>query len=103
MSRSRRRQRPEEAVSLGLATSPAPIRLRRNRHWCLGGCYIENMFTLHIGAHLTMTLWLGEQQIEIDAMVKTCDPVFGNGIEFLEVPPLERFKLRAYLDSVAAT
>ena len=61
------------------------------------------MFTLHIGAHLTMTLWLGEQRIKIDAIVKTCDPVFGNGIEFLEVPPLERFKLRAYLDSVAAT
>ena len=25
----------------------------------LGGCYVENMFTLNIGAHLTMALWIG--------------------------------------------
>jgi PilZ domain-containing protein len=66
----------------------------------LGGCYIESMFTLPIGAHLTITLWIGEEKLKISGLVKTCDPVFGNGIEFVELPPLERFKLRAYLDSV---
>jgi hypothetical protein len=29
-----------------------------------------------------------------------CDPVFGNGIAFLEINPLDRLKLEAYLDGV---
>jgi len=103
---SERRQTARKKTSvpaqLVLRGRTVPIRIT-TIDLSLGGCDIENLFTLHIGAHLTMTLWLGEQRIKIDAIVKTCDPVFGNGIEFLEVAPLERFKLRAYLDSVAAT
>ena len=66
----------------------------------LGGCYIENMFTLHIGGHLTVGLWIGTEKLKISAIVRTCDPVFGNGIEFLEIDPLDRLKLEAYLNGV---
>ena len=66
----------------------------------LGGCYIENMFTLHIGSHLTVGLWIGTEKLKISAIVRTCDPVFGNGIEFLEIDPLDRLKLEAYLNGV---
>jgi len=66
----------------------------------LGGCYIENMFTLHIGDHLTVGLWIGTEKLKISGIVRTCDPVFGNGIEFLEIDPLDRLKLEAYLDGV---
>ena|SRR5437763_2377485 len=51
----------------------------------LGGCYIENMSTLPLGAHLTMTLWIGEDKLQISGIVKTCDPVFGNGIQFVDI------------------
>jgi hypothetical protein len=67
----------------------------------LGGCYIENMFTLHIGDHLTVGLWIGTEKLKISGIVRTCDPVFGNGIEFLEIDPLDRLKLEAYLDRVS--
>jgi len=67
----------------------------------LGGCYIENMFTLHIGDHLTVGLWIGTEKLKISGIVRTCDPVFGNGIEFLEIDPLDRLKLEAYLDGVS--
>jgi hypothetical protein len=45
-------------------------------------------------------LWIGPQKLKISAIVRTCDPVFGNGIEFLEIDPLDRLKLEAYLDGV---
>jgi len=63
----------------------------------LGGCYIENMFTLHIGAHLTMKLWIGEGKVNVNGIVKTCDPVFGNGVQFVEIEPSERATLQTYL------
>ena len=66
----------------------------------LGGCYIESMFTLHIGDHLAVGLWIGAEKLKISGIVRTCDPVFGNGIEFLEIDPLDRAKLEAYLDGV---
>ena len=63
----------------------------------LGGCYIENMFTLSIGAHLEIGLWIGEQKLKISSVVKTCDPVFGNGIQFVEIQPADKAKLAGYL------
>jgi hypothetical protein len=66
----------------------------------LGGCYIENMFTLPMGAHVTIGLWIGNEKLQIGAKVKTCDPVFGNGIEFVEMLPADREKLEAFLNAV---
>jgi hypothetical protein len=54
---------------------------------------------LRIGGHLTVGLWIGPQKLKISA-IRTCDPVFGNGIEFLEIDPLDRLKLEAYLNGV---
>lgn len=65
----------------------------------LGGCYTENMFTLPMGAHLTITLWLGENKIKATGLVKTCDPVFGNGIQFIDIQPSDKTKLAAYLST----
>jgi PilZ domain len=67
----------------------------------LGGCYIENTSTLAIGFHLTMTLWLDEERIKVEGVVKTCDPVFGNGIQFLDIQPSDKAKLKGYLSSAA--
>jgi hypothetical protein len=64
------------------------------------GCYIENMYTLPIGAHLAMAIWVGERKVKLNGIVRTCDAVFGNGIEFLEMNPLDRRRLKAYLDAI---
>lgn len=64
----------------------------------LGGCYIENMFTLPVGALLTISLWIGEEKLTIGGLVKTSDPVFGNGIQFVKIEDSDRVKLENYLD-----
>lgn len=63
----------------------------------VSGCYIENMFTLPIGAHLAITLWLHGEKLKLQALVKTCDPLFGNGIQFVEVDASQRTSLEAFL------
>jgi hypothetical protein len=67
----------------------------------LGGCYIENMYTLPIGSRLKIGLWIEEEKLEMRGIVKTCDPVFGNGIQFLEVSEQTRDQLKKYLDSAS--
>lgn len=67
----------------------------------VGGCYVENMFTLPIGAHLTMHLWLGEEKMQVSGIVKTCDRAFGNGIQFFDLQDSDRAKLESYLNSAA--
>jgi hypothetical protein len=66
----------------------------------LNGCYIENMYTLPIGARLNIGLWIQEEKLKISGMVKTCDPVFGNGIQFLEMSEQDRDQLEKYLDAL---
>jgi hypothetical protein len=65
----------------------------------LSGCYVENMYTLPIGARLKIRLWIDEAKQSIKGIVKTCDPVFGNGIQFLEGGDEARHQLKKYLDS----
>jgi hypothetical protein len=65
----------------------------------LNGCYIENMYTLPIGARLKIGLWIEEEKLNIGGMVKTCDPVFGNGIQFLEMSEEAHEQLKKFLDN----
>lgn len=65
----------------------------------LTGCYIENMYTLPIGARLKIGLWIEEEKLKISGIVKTCDPVFGNGIQFLEMSAESHDQLKKYLDN----
>jgi hypothetical protein len=65
----------------------------------LNGCYIENMYTLPIGARLKIGLWIEQEKLKISGIVKTCDPVFGNGIQFLEMSAESHDQLKRYLDN----
>jgi hypothetical protein len=65
----------------------------------LNGCYIENMYTLPIGARLKIGLWIEEEKLNISGMVKTSDPVFGNGIQFLEMSEEAHEQLKKFLDN----
>jgi hypothetical protein len=43
---------------------------------------------------------LESEHINITAVVRTCDPGVGNGIEFTGMPPDGKQRMQAYLDSI---
>lgn len=66
----------------------------------LGGCYIESMYPFPAGTCLELKLDAGETLL-ISAKVVTCDPQFGNGIQFLRMLPEDQAALSKFLDHVA--
>jgi hypothetical protein len=50
------------------------------------GCYVESMQPLPLGTVLRVDFWLDAEHIKITAVVRTCDPGVGNGIEFTGMP-----------------
>jgi len=65
----------------------------------LGGCYVKTMATIPVGTKLGVSLWLGEDKVTISAMVVTCHPQVGNGIQFLSMLPPDRDRVRSFLES----
>jgi hypothetical protein len=65
----------------------------------LGGCYVKTMATIPVGTKLGVSLWLGEEQMTVSAIVVTCHPQVGNGIQFLSMLPPDRDRVRSFLES----
>lgn len=64
------------------------------------GCYIESMMPLPTGTVLRVDFWLDSERVNITAVVRTCDPGVGNGIEFTGMPPDGKVRMQSYLDAV---
>jgi hypothetical protein len=64
------------------------------------GCYVENMLPLPLGTVLRLDFWLDTEHVKITAVVRTCDPGVGNGIEFTGLPPEGKERMQAYLDTL---
>jgi hypothetical protein len=64
------------------------------------GCYIESMMPLPLGTVLRVDFWLDSEHIKITAVVRTCDPGVGNGIEFTGMPAETKERMQAYLDAI---
>jgi len=64
------------------------------------GCYVETILPLPIGTSLRVDFYLEDQHIKITAVIRTCDPGVGNGIEFTGMPLEGKQQLQAYLDSI---
>lgn len=98
-----RRVYPRTKVSvqaeLHLADKDTPMR-ELTSDLSLGGCYIGTRFTIPVGTRLTVALWLGEDKVMISAIVVTCYPQIGNGIQFLAMPPADRNRVRRFLESL---
>ncbi len=77
-------------------TSVSPLRCATS-DICLGGCYIESMYPFPVGANLELKLQVADTLL-IFARVVTCDPQFGNGIEFVRMLPEDRDALSQFLD-----
>jgi hypothetical protein len=44
--------------------------------------------------------WLDSEHVKVTAMVRTCDPGVGNGIEFTGMPASIKQRMQAYLDVI---
>jgi c-di-GMP-binding flagellar brake protein YcgR len=66
----------------------------------LDGCYIESMYPFPAGTRLELKLEASETLL-ISARVVTCDPQFGNGIEFIRMLDEDNVTLQKFLDQVA--
>ena len=64
------------------------------------GCYVESMLPLPLGTVLRVDFWLDSEHVNITAVVRTCDPGAGNGIEFTGMAPEMKTRMQAYLDAV---
>ncbi len=64
------------------------------------GCYVESMMPLPLGTVLKVDFWLDSEHIKITAVVRTCDPGVGNGIEFTGMPADTKKRVQEYLDAI---
>ena len=64
------------------------------------GCYVESMMPLPLGTVLRVDFYLDSEHINITAVVRTCDPGVGNGIEFTGMPGDTKERMQSYLDAV---
>jgi hypothetical protein len=64
------------------------------------GCYVETILPLPIGTTLRVDFYLENQHIKISALIRTCDPGVGNGIEFTGMPLEGKQQFQAYLDGI---
>jgi PilZ domain len=64
------------------------------------GCYIESMLPLPLGTVLRVDFWLDSERVNISAVVRTCDPGVGNGIEFTGMPADAKERMQTYLDAI---
>jgi PilZ domain len=94
----RQSSRMKTAISAELVLRGGDVPIRATTaDLSASGCYIENMFTLPIGAQVAITLWLHREKVTVQAIVKTRYPHFGNGIQFVEVDASQQASLEAYL------
>jgi PilZ domain-containing protein len=85
-------------IELRLKGNTVPIRAE-TADISLGGCYIEMALTLSVGTPLNIVLWLGHEKLIVDAMIATCHPQFGNGIEFSGLSRDSQLRLQRFLES----
>jgi len=55
---------------------------------------------MQIGTVLRIDIWIDADRITASAVVRTCDPGVGNGIEFTGLPADSKVKLQKYLDAI---
>jgi len=89
------------AVELRVQSSTAPV-WGNLSNTSLGGCLVETVNPLPIGAKLEIGLWVASGKIWVkglilDGVVDNADPSFGIRVKFGEMEPSERESLRQFL------
>jgi hypothetical protein len=84
----RRRARHKISFALELKDERTNIPMRVNATDISGnGCYIETIMPLPVGTNLKVEFFMEDERITSTAIVRTCDPGVGMGIEFLGLNP----------------
>jgi len=97
----RQHARFKAAVPIELRPQGAPTPLRgQTADVCLGGCYVEMIFTQEVATAVDISMWLGESKIYVKAEVVSKHPSFGNGFRFVHLTCDGAAKLSAYLESL---
>jgi hypothetical protein len=100
-SNRRRYHRHKISLPLELRDERVQAPIRINATDVSGnGCYVESMLPLPLGTVLRVAFWLDSEHINITAVVRTCDPGVGNGIEFTGMAPDTKTRMQAYLDAI---
>ena len=66
----------------------------------LGGCYIEMMSPLRAGTSMKLDLDVGGRRVKVDGVVRTSQPTFGMGVEFMRMDPTEAEKLHVLVSEL---
>lgn len=100
-SNKRRYQRHKISFPIELRDERVKTPMRINATDVSGnGCYVETILPLPLGTVLRVDFYLQAEHITISAVVRTCDPGVGNGIEFTGLPVDGKQHLQAYLDGI---
>jgi len=100
-SNRRRYHRHKISLPIELRDERVSAPLRINATDVSGnGCYVESMMPLPLGTVLRVDFWLDSEHVNITAVVRTCDPGVGNGIEFTGMPPDTKERMQNYLDAI---
>jgi len=100
---SNRRRWPRHKISFPLELRDERVNtpMRINATDVSGnGCYIETILPLPLGTVLRVDFYMQAEHVTISAVVRTCDPGVGNGIEFTGLPVDGKQHLQAYLDGI---
>jgi hypothetical protein len=85
-----RRRRPRHRITfaLELRDERNNIPMRVNATDISGnGCYIETIMPIPVGTNLKVEFFIEDERIVSTAVVRTCDPGVGMGIEFIGLAP----------------
>jgi len=76
-----------------------PIRTRTG-DLSMGGCFVEMSIPLAKGTRAKIGVWLNETKIWARARVVSCTPGFGIGMQFSDVSPPDKQRLRDFLQGL---
>jgi hypothetical protein len=100
-SNRRRRARHRVDINLELRDERTNIPMRVSATDVSGnGCYIESILPLPVGTNLNASIWMGEEKLTSTAVVRTCDPGVGMGIEFLTLSTEQQDRFQRYLENL---
>lgn len=84
----RRRARHKISFALELRDERTNVPLRVNATDISGnGCYIETIMPIQVGTSLKVEFFIEDERVTSTAIVRTCDPGVGMGIEFISLTP----------------
>jgi len=100
-SNKRRFQRHKISLPIELRDERVGTPMRINATDISGnGCYIETIMPLPVGTVLRVEFFMDTERVNISAIVRTCDPGVGNGIEFTGLPQDGKQRMQVYLDAI---